>query len=239
MGWRDLIPDRDWEVYETAGYGGRMALGRVPAVLVIDVTYGFVGKKGLPILEAIKEHPNACGPAGWEAIPHIQTVLDAARRLGAPVFYTAGTTRHVADNLGRWRDKHRRTLERPPDTQVIVEEIGPADGGVLIEKTKPSAFFGTPLTAILIDLGVDTVVVAGCTTSGCIRASVLDAFSYGFRVAVVEDGVFDRAELTNAVNLFDMDQKYANAMPAEQIAAYMDEIRAGRLGLRNAGSSGG
>jgi nicotinamidase-related amidase len=227
MGWRDLIPPADLEVYEAAGYGGRMELGTRPAVLVIDVTYGFVGKPGLSLRDAIREHPNACGPAGWDAVPPIREVLDAARALPAPVFYTAGMSRYVEDNLGRWRDKHRRTLERPPDTQVIVDEIAPGPGEVRIEKTKPSAFFGTPLTATLIDLGVDTVVVAGCTTSGCVRASVIEAFSYGFRVAVVEDGTFDRAELPHAVNLFDMDSKYANVMPASDVAAYLRSLRPG------------
>ncbi len=236
MGFRDLIPAQDRDIYEAAGYGGRMELGRRPAVLVIDVTYGFVGKPGLSIRDAIREHPNACGPAGWRAVPRIREVLDAARAVPAPVFYTAGTTRHVEDNLGRWRDKHRRTLERPPDTQVIVEEIAPGPGDVLIEKTKPSAFFGTPLTATLIDLGVDTVIVAGCTTSGCVRASVIEAFSYGFRVAVVEDGTFDRAELPHAVNLFDMDAKYANVMPAADVAAYLRSLRPGRDADAGAGA---
>jgi nicotinamidase-related amidase len=224
VSWREVVPPEDLEVYEAAGYGGRMELGTRPALLVIDVTYGFVGKPGLPILEAIREHPNACGPAGWAAVPPIRDVLDAGRSVGAPVFYTAGTTRHVVDNLGRWRDKHRRTLERPADTQVIVEEIAPQPGDVLVEKTKPSAFFGTPLTATLIDLGVDTVVVAGCTTSGCVRASVIEAFSYGFRVAVVEDGTFDRGGLSHAVNLFDMDAKYANVMPSADVVAYLRSV---------------
>ncbi|HEX6208495.1 MAG TPA: isochorismatase family protein [Actinomycetota bacterium] len=228
MGWRELIPPADLEVYGVAGYGGRMELGRRPACLVIDVTYGFVGKPGLSLRDAIRVHPNACGPSGWKAVPRIREVLDAARAASIPVFYTAGMSRHVEENLGRWRDKHRRTLERPPDTQVIVEEIAPGPGEVLIEKTKPSAFFGTPLTATLIDLGIDSVIVAGCTTSGCVRASVTDAFSYGFRVAVVEDGTFDRAELPHAVNLFDMDSKYANVMPAADVAAYLRSLQPGR-----------
>jgi maleamate amidohydrolase len=221
VSWRDRIPVRDWETYEAAGYGGRVELGQRPAVLVIDVTYGFVGRQNLSMLEAIKQHPNACGEAGWEAIPHIQLVLQAGRSRGAPVFYTAGTTDFAVEHIGRWRDKHRRTLERPPDTQVIVDEIAPEADDVVIQKTKPSVFFGTPLIGALIDRHIDTLVVTGCTTSGCVRASVIDAFSFGFRTAVVEDAVFDRAELTHAVNLFDMDQKYANVLPASQIAEYL------------------
>src|SRR5690606_29047310 len=102
--------------------------------------------------------------------------------------------------------------------------ISPSSADIVIRKTKPSAFFGTPLVASLIDCHVDTVIIVGGTTSGCVRASVIDAFSYGFSVLVVEEAVFDRGSLSHCVNLFDMDQKYANVLTQADIFEYLDSL---------------
>jgi maleamate amidohydrolase len=212
-------------VYAAAGYGRRAAPGRRPALIVIDVTYGFVGRARLPVLESIRTYPNSCGEAGWDAVPRIARVIAAARTAGAPIYVTAGVDDQAAEHAGRWRDKHPRTLEQPEDAQQLVPDLGITDRDILVKKTKPSAFHGTPLVGSLIDRGVDTLLVTGCTTSGCVRATVIDAFSYGFRTVVVEDGVFDRGELSHDVNLFDMDQKYANVLPSAEVVAYLDEMR--------------
>jgi nicotinamidase-related amidase len=105
----------------------------------------------------------------------------------------------------------------------FVEEIAPRDGDVLLPKKHPSAFFGTPLVSHLVDQQVDTLVITGCTTSGCVRSSVTDAFAYNFKVIVPEDCVYDRAPTSHAVNLWDMDGKYADVMPS---AGVMDLIGA-------------
>jgi nicotinamidase-related amidase len=89
-------------------------------------------------------------------------------------------------------------------------------------KTKPSLFHGTPLIDLLVREGADTLVVIGGTTSGCIRATVVDAFSYNFPVLVVEEAVFDRGEVRHAVNLFDLDQKYANVVSAAEARVYLE-----------------
>ena len=99
--------------------------------------------------------------------------------------------------------------------------IAPVKGETVIQKTKPSAFFGTPLASYLTHLGVDTVVVTGTTTSGCIRASVLDAFSNNFKSIVVEEAVFDRGEVSHKINCFDMNSKYADVIPVEDAKAYL------------------
>lgn len=193
-------------------------------MLVIDVTYGFVDREPKPILESIATYPNSCGERAWDAIPSIQRVTEAARKRGFPIYYTAGVTDHTVAHAGQWREKHPLTLEQPEDAFDIVSEIAPHEGDVLIRKTKPSAFFGTPLVASLIDKGVDTVIVLGCTTSGCVRASTIDSFSYGFPTIVVEDGVFDRGEMSHAVNLFDMDQKYAEVQPGSDVVRYIESL---------------
>jgi nicotinamidase-related amidase len=211
-------------VYEAAGYGRKGLRGGAPAILVIDVTYGFIGREPLPILESIARYPNSCGERGWEAMGRIDRLLERARSMPLPIFYTAGVTDHAVEHAGRWREKHPRTLEQPDDAQVIPERIAPRHGDVVIRKTKPSVFYGTPLLASLVDRRVDTVIVTGCTTSGCVRATVVDAFSNGFAAIVVEDAVFDRGELSHAVNLFDMDQKYADVIDLDETLAYLDAL---------------
>lgn len=219
--WREAIPARDQAVYRAGGFGQRDSLGETPALLIIDVTYGFTGRRREPILESIKTYPNSCGEAAWDAVGPIARVLVAARRRGAPVFFTRGLAQQRSAHVGRWREKHSRTLEEPPDAEQILPDLAPRETDIVVPKTKPSAFHGTPLVASLVDLRVDTLIVAGCTTSGCIRATVTDAFAYGFHTVVVEDGVFDRGELSHAVNLFDMDQKYANVMLADRVVEYL------------------
>lgn len=219
--WQERIPPEDRAVYEAAGYGRRGMRGTNPAILVIDVTYGFIGGEPLPILDSIARYPNSCGQRGWDAMAQVAQLLDTARRASLPIYYTAGVTDHAVRHAGRWREKHPRTLEQPEDAQMIPDEIAPQEGDVVIRKTKPSVFYGTPLLSSLVDRRVDTVVVTGCTTSGCVRATVVDAFSNGFATLVVEDGVFDRGELSHAVNLFDMDQKYADVITIDEALTYL------------------
>jgi nicotinamidase-related amidase len=225
--WRDVIPAVDLAIYDAAGYGRRGARGASPALLVIDVTYGFIGRDPLPILESIARYPNSCGERGWEALDRIALLLEGARGASIPVYFTAGVTDHRVPHAGRWREKHPRTLEQPEDAQMIPERIAPLEGDIVIRKTKPSVFYGTPLLSLLLDRRVDTVIVTGCTTSGCVRATVVDAFSNGFAAIVVEDGVFDRGELSHAVNLFDMDQKYADVTSTDEVLAYMTSLGGG------------
>jgi nicotinamidase-related amidase len=198
-------------------------------LLVVDVTHGFTGRPGLPILDAIAEYPNACGPAAWQAVAAIERLLPPVRALGRPVVYSAGFAQLGVRGVGLWAEKHPRASHAPDDQHQIPERIAPRPGqDVLLPKTKPSLFHGTPLLELLVQSGTDTLIVTGGTTSGCIRATVIDAFSYNYPVIVVEDGVFDRGELSHAVNLFDMDQKYANVMPADEVLRYLEPLASER-----------
>ena len=106
----------------------------------------------------------------------------------------------------------------------FVDEISPVDGDVLLPKKHPSAFFGTPLVSHLVDLAVDTLVVTGCTTSGCVRSSVTDAFAYNFKVLVPDDAVYDRSLTSHAVNLWDMNAKYADVHSSAHILKLVEEL---------------
>jgi nicotinamidase-related amidase len=221
-GWRDVIGPRDRRVYAAAGYGERVQPGTRPVLLVIDVTYGFLGREPADIMTAIRTYPNACGEAGWAAVATIERLLPMARTLDRPVIYSAGFSRLGVRGVGLWAAKHPRASHAPADAHEIPTPIAPREGAdVLLEKTKPSLFHGTPLLDLLVGAGADTLIVTGGTTSGCVRATVVDAFSYGWPVIVVEDGVFDRGELSHAVDLFDMDQKYANVWSADETIGYL------------------
>lgn len=223
--WRRVIGERDRAIYEAAGYGRPVTPGRRPMLLVVDVTWGFTGRARLPILDAISTYPNACGEAAWDAMAVIGRLLPPVRALGRPVVYSAGFAQLGVRGVGLWAEKHPRASHVPPDANEIPPEIAPREGAdVLLPKTKPSLFHGTPLLELLVRAGADTLIVTGGTTSGCIRATVLDAFSYNYPVIVVEDGVFDRGELSHAVNLFDMDQKYANVLPSTAVLDYLADL---------------
>jgi nicotinamidase-related amidase len=108
----------------------------------------------------------------------------------------------------------------------IVDEVAPLSGEALLRKSSPSAFWGTPLAGHLNYLGVDTLITCGESTSGCVRASVVDGCTYRYRMIVVEEGVFDRHEAAHAINLFDMHQKYADVVPLAEVLEYLSAWRA-------------
>ncbi len=226
--WDDVLTERDKQVFAAAGYGKRQGFGRRPAVIVVDVNYNFVGDVPEPILESIKTYRNSCGEEGWQSIYQIRKLLDAARATGVPIFYSTAPARRVALTAGRWHGKNRRGDEdfqsRAQDGNDIVREIAPHAGDIVILKDKPSVFFGTPLMSYLHELQVDTLLVSGTTTSGCVRATVVDAFSYNFKVVVVEECVFDRGQTSHKVNLFDMQAKYADVVSLAAALSYLGEL---------------
>ena len=226
--WDDILTERDRQVFASAGYGQRQGFGSRPAVLVVDVNYNFVGDIPEPILDSIKKYRNSCGEEGWQGIYQIKKLLDAARARGIPIFYSTAPSHRLALQAGRWHGKNSRGTEdfhsRAQHGNDIVKEIAPHEGDVVILKDKPSVFFGTPLMSYLHELQVDTLLVAGTTTSGCVRATVVDAFSYNFRVVVVEECVFDRGQASHKVNLFDMQAKYADVVSLETALHYLAEL---------------
>jgi nicotinamidase-related amidase len=223
--WDGIIPEEEQRAYRAAGFGRRSGLGHRPALLIIDVQYRTVGTRPMPFWDAIQEFPTSCGEVGWRAVERIGTLLALFRRNGWPVLYPHVAPKEGFDS-GRLAEKVPALMTVPRHGYDFVAEIAPRAGDVLLPKKHPSAFFGTPLASYLIDLGADTVVVTGCTTSGCVRGSVVDAFAYNFKVTVPHDAVYDRGATSHAVNLFDMAEKYADVMSTADCAEALRALAA-------------
>ena len=216
--WDGIISEDEQAAYRAAGFGRKSGLGQRPALLIIDVQYRTVGTKPAPFWEAIKEFPTSCGEVGWAAVAQIAKLLQLFRSCGWPVLYPYVAPKESFDS-GRLAEKVPALMGIPRHGYDFVAEIAPHGKDILLPKKHPSAFFGTPLASYLIDLGADTLVVTGCTTSGCVRSSVVDGFAYNFRVVVPSDAVYDRSQTSHAVNLFDMSEKYAEVMTTDECLA--------------------
>jgi maleamate amidohydrolase len=212
MEWDKYLTDQDRAVVELSGYASRGQLGSNPALLVVDVTYAFCGDRPEPILDSVRRFRSSSGEAAWRAVRAIEKLVAAAREASVPVIYTRGLDADAHVSPGRWGAKNARVGEDVPQDHEIVADIAPAPGETVLKKAKPSAFFGTPLTSLLVERGVDSLLVCGGTTSGCVRATVVDGFSLNYPVAVVAEATFDRVEASHWMSLFDMDLKYADVL---------------------------
>ena len=215
--WDQVITDDEKRRYKEAGFGGQGSIGKRPALLIIDVQYRTIGTTPKPYWQAIKEYPTSCGDVGWSAVENIKRLVSLFRDRGFPILYPHVAPKNLATDGGRLAEKIPSIMGIDSKGYEFVEEIAPVSGDILLPKKHPSAFFGTPLVSHLIDLNVDTLVVTGCTTSGCIRSSVTDAFAYNFKVLVPDDAVYDRSPTSHAVNLWDMNAKYADVHTSSEI----------------------
>jgi nicotinamidase-related amidase len=236
--WDKFLTAQDKAVFAASGYGALQGFGKRPALVIIDVNYFFCGDRPEPMLESIKRWRNSCGEVAWPAIKVMRQLIDACHGKGVPVIYTTGTARPDLWNRGSWLWINSRSTEdanvqetRKLDGNTIVPEIAPAPQDIVVEKEKPSGFFGTPLASYLTLLGCDSLIVTGTTTSGCVRATVCDAFSANYRVTVVEDACFDRSEASHAVNLCDMNAKMSDVRPSTDVLKFIAEYPAGQFKL--------
>lgn len=225
-GWHRFLTDRDRDVIRISGrskdrpYG----LGSRPALLLIDIYLASLGPERVPIVDAVARWPMACGEEGWQAVDRTAEVLAMARRARVPVVHVTMLDFPSPWARGHMADAADRVTEELPRSFDIVAEVAPMDGELVVRKTAPSAFQGTPLTFHLNALGIDTVIVCGESTSGCVRASVVDAVTQRLKVGVVEDACFDRTQASHWVNLFDMDQKYGDVITAREAVDYFDGL---------------
>ena len=223
--WKDVIPEADLRLY--SGWRRETFVGPRPALLAIDL-YDLVYRGGpRPPIDINEQYPNTCGIHAHRAIEPTKQLFAAARRAGLPIFYCTQDTH--PNNRPRGAVSTRNQRPRPgPDAFAIYREFTPEPSDVVIWKQRASAFAGTPLFSHLSLLGVSSLIVCGESTSGCVRASVVDAYSNGFHVSLVEECTFDRAELTHKVNLFDLHHKYVDVMHLEEVVAHLDAMRMDR-----------
>jgi len=223
--WKDVIPEADLRLY--AGWRRETYVGPRPAILAIDL-YDLVYRGGArPPIEINDEFPNSCGVFAHRAIAPTKKLFAAARRAGIPIFYCTQETR--PNNRPNGAVSTRSSRPRPSaDAFAIYHEFTVEPTDIVITKQRASIFKGTPLASHLTLLDVSSVIVFGESTSGCVRASVVDAYSAGFHVTIAEECTYDRAELTHKVNLFDLHHKYADVMHTDEIIAHLDAMRMNR-----------
>lgn len=228
--WDAFLTDQDKAHLAASPTKGAYGFGQRAAVLSVDNYRKAIGDQPESLLEAISTWPGSTGLAGWEALAHIETLFVAARSAGIPVIHVTALGEEESGmpgwgaRLGGRHSSRPRTaeeLDRHSRRLDIVEQAAPLPGEVVLKKTGPSAFFGTPLVSHLIGAGIDTLIVCGESVSGCVRATVVDGCSQRLNMIVIEDCVYDRHEASRAINLFDMDQKYADVISLQEVVAWM------------------
>lgn len=221
--WIGVIPEDDLASFGR-GFDSQdrpMTAGVRPAVLVVDMTRAFIDST----------YPTGWSPTGGPAVDATTDLLSAARKAELPVFFTKGYPEPDADvqpaERGLWK-ANANALPLPEGTprgDVIAEKLNPLPHEIVIDKgARPSAFFGTPLVPYLVHAGCDTVIVTGMTTSGCVRATVLDAFQYNFNVVIPYECCADRCQISHKVSLFDMHMKYADVVSLSETIDYIQHV---------------
>ena len=219
--WKDIVPTDVLELY--SHYQREVFVGPNPALLAIDL-YELAYQGGpKPVSEVARTYPSSCGEYAWAAIEPTQRLFTAARSAGIPVVYSTMETRPDNRPNGVLATK-RRSVPVDPRLFAIRPEFKPQPGDVVIQKMRASAFFGTPLIAHLTQLGVQTVIVCGESTSGCVRATAVEAYSYGFHVVLVEECCFDRSLISHKINLFDLHHKYADLLGIDAVVEHLDNL---------------
>jgi nicotinamidase-related amidase len=219
--WKDVVTPDVIDIY--SHYARDTFVGSAPALLAIDL-YELAYQGGAkPVAELHKSYPSACGEHAHAAIAPTMRLLGAGRAAGLPIFFTTQDTRPEGAP-GRINATKRRAVPQDPSLYAIRSDFKPQPGEVVIPKQRASGFYGTPLLAHLTQLGIQTVIVCGESTSGCVRASAVDAYSSGFHVVIVEECCFDRSMLSHKINLFDLHHKYADVMHVEDVVAHLQRI---------------
>jgi maleamate amidohydrolase len=215
--WKDVIDADTIEIYKA--YRRKIHVGDNPAVLAIDLYNKAYQGGSRPVREADREFSGSCGEYAWKALPPTQKLFAAARRAGVPVIYT---TRHA--DTGGVHSTNRNIAREHDDIYGIKAELAAQPGELVIYKERASGFFGTPLVAHLQQKRINSLIICGESTSGCVRASTVDAYSYGFHNVLVEECTYDRSLISHKVNLFDLHHKYADVMHIEEVLAHLDGL---------------
>ena len=200
-----------FDVYVKRGFAARVGFGQRPALLVIDIIRAFTDLRS-PLASNLDSQVDA-----------IKRLLAVARERAIPVIFSTVVYDRELQEAGLW-------IRKIPSNSWLVEgsewvevdrRLGRQPDEMLLVKKYASCFFGTDLAARLITRGIDTLLITGCTTSGCVRATAVDACSYGLHTVVVQEAVGDRAELPHIANLFDIDAKYGDVVALDEALAYL------------------
>jgi nicotinamidase-related amidase len=205
----------DEEFFKSRGFGLRMGFGRRPALLVID------------LIKAFTDAERPLGANLDSQIAVTQKLLDVAHEYQVPVFFS--TLRYDDSDLrdaGLWALKQKGVADLAKDTNghEIDERLDKRKSDSVLLKKYASCFFGTDLIPRLTSRGVDTLIMTGCTTSGCVRATAVDSLQNGFRPIVVREGVGDRSAAAHEQSLFDLDAKYADVVSLEETLRYLSAV---------------
>lgn len=206
--------------YREQGWGTtRNGFGERPALVMVDMQNDFVDP----------DAPSTCAPMAQERLPAMVTLLEGARTAGIPIFFTQGLVKPDLSDVGLWKGHaHRSGLSQIEGSvgAEIVGDLTPREDEVVVPKRRPSGFFGTDLHQQLQSRGVDTVLLAGSSMSGCVRATAVDAFSHDYLTSVVRECVIDRTESVLEQNLFDIDAKYVDAISLDEAVEYLARVAA-------------
>lgn len=231
--WDDVLNDVERETIRRGGYGQSRALGKRPAVIVVDAQVNYIGENR-PILDQIDRYPSGIGERAWQALSPIRQLIDASRAADVRVILTKVRQQSVGGHEGCQSTGIYARIARRPNYmsdddpgQQVVDELAPRPdlGDVILYKEQPSAFFGTPLASYCIKWGVDTLLLAGGSTSGCVRATAVDAASLNLHVAVIQECVFDRVELSHKASLLDIWMKYGSVIYLQEALDYLNRLK--------------
>ena len=201
--------------YKGKGIGQKVGFGERPAIIVVDFQKGFTDQRCV------------LGADYTDVLAKTRLLLDVARKIKIPVFFTITSYRPDMRDAGMWAKKLGtiNVLTDGSEWVRLDERLGRLDDEIIIHKKYPSAFFGTPLQSMLVVNRIDTIVVTGCVTSGCVRATVVDGVSSGYRVLVPIECVADRHEVPHEANLFDIDTKYGDVISLDEVLDYLSTCK--------------
>lgn len=217
--WQGLFGSDILEIY--APYQRETTIRGHTALLLIDLYQLSFAGGAQPVLDLQASFPSSCGEYAWRALPKIQSILDAARTAHLPIFYSTRDLRNTRQPQAVTATQRKGAKKLNPDDYRIQPELAPQAGEVTIYKERASCFFGTPLISYLQQHQIETLIVCGESTSGCVRATVVDGYSYGLHMVVVEEGVFDRNWIAHQANLFDLHHKYADVMHSDEVLSLL------------------
>lgn len=227
MDFRGIIPEDDLRIAEASGMGAPSGWGHKPALLIVDAQNAFVGLD-TNIMESIRAYPRSIGERAWRAIANIEKILTKFREMKFPVFYSIQYNPPADSPEGKYHGFSRKHStpdqfrEGVPHPDEIVGRVAPRSDEAIVKKMFSSPFFGTPLASFLFSENIDTLVVCGFVTSGCVRAAIVDAHSYHLKVVVGHDACADRFVSSHYNTLFETQMKYGDVVPTKEIVFKLD-----------------